>query len=62
MSDSVDMKVTEVGVLLGKKWKELGEDEKKVYEEKAAELKKKYMEEMEAWRQRKSENEYLFYL
>lgn len=49
----VDMKVTEVGKLLGKEWQELDEEKKKKYEEKAAELKKKYLEEMEAWRKRK---------
>ena len=47
------MKVTEVGKILGQQWKELSDDEKKIYEEQAAALKTKYTEEMEAWRQRK---------
>lgn len=51
------MKITEVGKVLGKEWKELSESEKEKYNKEATALKEKYVKEMEAWRARKYETE-----
>ena len=50
-TDNPDAKPTELSTLLGEKWKALGEEEKKSYEEAAAQDKERYNKEMEAWNQ-----------
>merc|ERR1711962_1839739 len=45
------MKITEVASLTGAQWRELGDAEKKPYEEQAAKDKKRYEKEMEAYNQ-----------
>jgi len=44
-----DKKITEIGKELGKLWKELTDDEKKPYADKAAEDKKRYTTAMESY-------------
>ena len=45
------MKITEVASLIGSKWRDLDDDEKKPYEEQAAKDRKRYEKEMEAYNQ-----------
>lgn len=45
----------QIGKLLGEKWKSLTESEKKPYEDKAAEDKKRYEEEKHAYQSSKAE-------
>ena len=45
------MKITEVASLIGSKWRDLDEEDKKPYEEQALKDKKRYEKEMEAYNQ-----------
>merc|ERR1712228_769368 len=45
------LKITEVASLIGAKWRELDDDEKKPYQAQAAKDKKRYEKEMEAYNQ-----------
>ena len=50
-SSPLDMKVTEVASLIGAKWRELEDDEKKPYEDKAAKDRQRYDKEMQQYNQ-----------
>ena len=45
------MKITEVASLIGAKWRELEDDEKKPYEDKAAKDRQRYDKEMQQYNQ-----------
>ena len=47
--ENPDMKITEVMSLIGEKWRELEEEDKKPYEEQAAKDRKRYEKEMKAY-------------
>jgi len=49
--ENPDMKITAVMSLIGEKWRELGDDEKKPYEEMAAKDRKRYEKEMAAYKE-----------
>ncbi|XP_062512467.1 FACT complex subunit SSRP1-like [Corticium candelabrum] len=48
--DNPDAKVTDVAKIGGQLWKEVSDEDKKVYEEKASNLKKQYEADIEAWK------------
>ena len=49
-----ELKVTEISKKASERWKELPEDEKKVYNDKVAEAKKQYEKDMEAYNAKKN--------
>jgi len=55
--DNPDAKPTEIVTMLGTAWKELSDDEKEPYQEKAAKEKERYNTEMKAWKEAKSSDQ-----
>lgn len=47
--ENPEMKMTEISKVLGQKWKEVSDEDKKAYEEKAKADKARYKEEKEKW-------------
>ena len=48
-AESPDLKITEISKVLGEKWKEIGEEAKKEWQEKADIDKARYLEEMKTY-------------